>query len=309
LVTISLGSGLPVPIIFIKFRIFAKINYALNTPKYLLQKNFLWGSVAFVAVFSLLFLLIYHPFSETAWLGFKPDETLAPTLFFYLVSIAILLISRALMQLYQIRRTLHAGRYLLWIFGEFVLIAAAYLLFTTLYIEPDIPLTAGLLLRTSFCVAMILAIPYAIFTLIASNRSKTEEINALKLNQESEKPASVANVIPFYDYNGILRLSVSADNIFYIASQDNYVEIRYELGGKLLNYLMRCRTTRLEKQLEGTSLVRCHRSYIVNVEKVTLFKREGARVFLVLSHPDAKKIPVSKSYYKTIAEHLGRIAS
>ena len=244
-----------------------------------------------MAVFSLLFLLIYHPFSETAWLGFKPDETLAPTLFFYLVSIAILLISRALMQLYQIRRTLHAGRYLLWIFGEFVLIAAAYLLFTTLYIEPDIPLTAGLLLRTSFCVAMILAIPYAIFTLIASNRSKSEEINALKLNQESEKPASVANVIPFYDYNGILR------------------QIRYELGGKLLNYLMRCRTTRLEKQLEGTSLVRCHRSYIVNVEKVTLFKREGARVFLVLSHPDAKKIPVSKSYYKTIAEHLGRIAS
>ena len=49
-----------------------------------------------MAVFSLLFLLIYHPFSETAWLGFKPDETLAPTLFFYLVSIAILLISRAL---------------------------------------------------------------------------------------------------------------------------------------------------------------------------------------------------------------------
>jgi DNA-binding LytR/AlgR family response regulator len=47
----------------------------------------------------------------------------------------------------------------------------------------------------------------------------------------------------------------------------------------------------------------------VNVEKVTLFKREGARVFLVLSHPDAKTIPVSKSYYKTIAEHLGRIAS
>ena len=27
------------------------------------------------------------------------------------------------------------------------------------------------------------------------------------------------------------------------------------------------------------------------------------------NHPDAKKIPVSKSYYKTIAERLGRIAS
>ena len=46
-----------------------------------------------------------------------------------------------------------------------------------------------------------------------------------------------------------------------------------------------------------------------NVDNVSLFKRENARVLLVLNHPDAKKIPVSKSYYKTIAERLGRIAS
>ena len=81
------------------------------------------------------------------------------------------------------------------------------------------------------------------------------------------------------------------------------------LGGQLLNYLMRCRTTRLEKQLEGTPLIRCHRSYIVNVENVAQLKREGARVFLELSHPDARKIPVSKSYYKAIAERVGRTAS
>lgn len=280
----------------------------MNAPKYLLQKRFLWSSVAFVAGFSFPFLLLYRPFSETAWLGLDAEKTLVPTLLFYAVGIFILLLSKLLMQLYQIRHTLTAGRYLLWLFAEFVLIALAYLLFTTRFIEPDIPFTARLLLRTSYCVALILAIPYAIFALIASNRSKTEEINALKLRQETEKPAS-DHIIHFYDYSGILRISISAGSIYYIASQDNYVEIRYELDGKLLTYLMRCRTTRLEKQLESTPLVRCHRSYIVNAENVTLFKREGARAFLILSHPDAKKIPVSKSYYKTIAEHLGRIAS
>ena len=72
---------------------------------------------------------------------------------------------------------------------------------------------------------------------------------------------------------------------------------------------MRCRTTRLEKQLEGTSFIRCHRSYIVNVDNVGQLKREGSRVFLVMNHPDAKKIPVSKSYYKTISDHLDRTAS
>ena len=72
---------------------------------------------------------------------------------------------------------------------------------------------------------------------------------------------------------------------------------------------MRCRTTRLEKQLEGTSLIRCHRSYIVNMDNVTQLKREGSRAFLVLSHPEARKIPVFQSYYKAITEQLDRIAS
>ena len=260
-------------------------------------------------VFSFLFLFLDHPFSDTIWLGLDPKNNLVPTLLFYLVSILILVISKELMMLYQIRHTITVGRYILWLTGEFVLIATAYLMFASRYFNPEILLSAKLLLRTSYCVALILAIPYAIFTLIAANRDKAEEINALKMNQGADRPEPKSHVIDFYDYTGALKLSVASDDIFYIASQDNYVEIRYELDGKLLNYLMRCRTTRLEKQLEGTSLVRCHRSFIVNVDNVSLFKRENARVLLVLNHPDAKKIPVSKSYYKTIAERLGRIAS
>ena len=266
-------------------------------------------SVAFVVGFSILFLLLYHPFSDTAWLGTDPEGTLLPTLLFYLVSIIILLGSKVLMMLYQLRHTISVGQLLLWLFSEFVLIAVAYLLFTTRFIGTEVTFSAKVLMRTSFCVGLILAIPYAIFALIASNRAKTEEINILKLNQEAEIPAPKSPIIHFYDYTGALKISVPSDSIFYIGSQDNYVEIRYELDGKLLNYLMRCRTTRLEKQLEGTSLIRCHRSFIVNLDNVTQFKRENARAVLVLSHPDAKKIPVSKSYYKAIAEHLGRIAS
>ena len=282
----------------------------MNAPKYLLQKSFLLGSITFLVVFSLIFLLLYHPFSDTVWLGLDPGRTLVPTLLFYLSSIFIQLLSKALMLLYQIRHTITVTRYILWLFGEFVLIAVAYLLFTGLFIQPDIPISPKILLRTSVCVGLILAIPYAIFSLIAANKAKSEELNILKLNQAAVQPESEkAPVIDFYDYSGALKISVQAKSIFFIASQDNYVEIHYELGGKLLNYLMRCRTARLEKQLEGTSLIRCHRSYIVNVDNISQFKRENSRAFLLLSHPEAKKIPVSRSYYKTIAERLGRIAS
>jgi DNA-binding LytR/AlgR family response regulator len=212
--------------------------------------------------------------------------------------------------LYQIRHTVSVRKYLLWFLGEFVVIAVVYLLFTRQWFEADIPINFRLVAYTSLCVAMILSIPYLIFTLLASNRAKTEEIDALKLSLKDQASAGQGtNIVHFYDFNGVLRISIAVEKIYYIASQDNYVEIRYEMGGKLLNYLLRCRTARLEKQLESTSLVRCHRSYIVNVDNVTQFKREKAGAYLVLSHPEAKRIPVSKSYYKTIAERLDPTAS
>ncbi|MBQ3742681.1 MAG: LytTR family transcriptional regulator [Bacteroidales bacterium] len=280
----------------------------MEAPKYLLHRTSLLESVAFVVAFSFLFLITYHPFSNTNWLGLKPD-VLVPTILFYLCSVGILLISKAGLMLYQIRHTVSVRKYLFWFLGEFVVIAVVYLLFTQQWFESDIPITFQLVARASLCVGMILSIPYLIFGLLASNRAKTEEIDALKLSLKDQTAAQSTNLVHFYDFNGVLRISIEVEKIYYIASQDNYVEIRYEMGGKLLNYLLRCRTTRLEKQLESTPLVRCHRSYIVNVDNVTQFKREKANAFLVLSHPEAKRIPVSKSYYKTIAEKLDRTAS
>jgi Response regulator of the LytR/AlgR family len=263
-----------------------------------------------VVVFSFLFLLSYHPFSSTIWLGLKPDVVL-PTVLFYLSGIGVLLLSKIGLMIYQIRHTITVRKYLLWFLVEFILIAVIYLLFTRRLFETDIPFTFRLVLHTSLCVGMILVIPYTIFTLLAANKAKTEELDALKLQLATENPVPERSdhIIHFYDFGGVLRISIPAKAIYYIASQDNYVEIQYVLEGKLLNYLMRCRTARLEKQLEGTSLIRCHRSYIVNVDNVSQFKREKSRAFLVLTHPDAKRIPVSKSYYKAIAERLGHIAS
>lgn len=287
---------------------------ALEAPKYLLQRKFLMESVAFVVVFSVLFLLTYHPFSTTSWLGLAPGSLL-PTVLFYLSAICILLLSKGTLMVYQLRHTISVRKYLVWVLGEFIVIAVVYLLYTQYWFHQDIPFTFGLVFHTSLCVAMILTIPYIIITLLASNKARGEELDALKLelanmsNQESEPEKESGGIIHFYDYSGVLRISIPSESIFYIASQDNYVEIQYELEGNLLNYLMRCRTTRLEKQLENTSMVRCHRSFIVNLDNVSGFRREHSKAFLVLRHPDAKKIPVSKSYYKTVAERLGMRAS
>ena len=82
------------------------------------------------------------------------------------------------------------------------------------------------------------------------------------------------------------------------------MRIYYELDEKLVSYMLRCKTQTLEESLLGTSLMRCHRSYIVNTQKINCFKNGHERGKITLSHPAAKPIPVSKSYHKQLTELL-----
>jgi LytTr DNA-binding domain len=68
-------------------------------------------------------------------------------------------------------------------------------------------------------------------------------------------------------------ISISSENLFYIESSDNYSTVFYEKsgtppGGKLQKELLRSSLTRLESQISSENIVRCHRSFIVNLDKV-----------------------------------------
>ena len=68
-------------------------------------------SVVFVVGFSLIFLLTYHPFSSTVWIGLGSD-VLLPSILFYLSAIGILLISKIGLMLYQLVHTVTVRKYL-----------------------------------------------------------------------------------------------------------------------------------------------------------------------------------------------------
>ena len=82
------------------------------------------------------------------------------------------------------------------------------------------------------------------------------------------------------------------------------MRIYYELEGRLVSYMLRCKTQRIEEMLAGTALMRCHRSYIVNLQKIKCYKRFSDHATIYLSHASAKAIPVSKSYFKAVTERV-----
>ncbi len=268
-------------------------------PKPLFRKGYMLNSVIFVLLFSIVFMAVYQPFSATAWISFVPERNLYITLLFYMVCLVAMFFSKQ--ALFWVQNNFVFGRRTLaaWVLSEFVVIALIYAVFTSVFFGMSI--TPMLVLRISFSVALILAIPYAFVIIYAQYQSKREELELLKL-QRHNRPSSEEQLVRLYDSNGVLKLSINEGAIYYVESQDNYVQIYYDLDDKLHSYMLRCRTQRLEEMLIGTSLVRCHRSYIVNLKRVKFFKNEHDHGTITLSHASAKPIPVSKSYYKVITE-------
>ena len=91
------------------------------------------------------------------------------------------------------------------------------------------------------------------------------------------------------------------DNLLYVDSADNYATIHYLNKSKVSHFLIRNSLKWMEKNLTSRSpLVRCHRSYIVNLDKVKVFRKTKDGIFLELDAENIPDIPVSKTYYEAV---------
>lgn len=277
------------------------MNLNLEMPKYLLSKKHLTLSVVLILGFSILYILIYQPFSSTIWLGFRTSETAFYTLVFYFLCILVMAVSKWLMYRYQLKKNLSILKFILWVLAEFAAIALMYLALTSATFMNHESLDPTVIAKTLLCVALILVIPYGYMTLFVAYQALQEEYDILKLSISAKNDT---HSIQLYDYKGDLAITIPAESIYYMEAQDNYVQIHYLSEGEFSKYLLRCPTQKLEKTIEGTSLVRCHRSYIVNLTHMTCLERGHNRASITLDGHIDKKIPVSASYYKKTLEKL-----
>lgn len=276
-----------------------------TVPKLMLQKRFMLQAVAFVALFSMLFMALYQPFSNTTWFGFNSWKQTGVTVLFYLVAVPTLIMSKLLLSGLSTIHSITTKRFLMWHVAEFLVIAIEYYLFTVCFklgLSRELP---QLLIRIPSCVALILAIPYSIVWFYAQYKAKKEELELFKVTHKRQTIESGHRLIQFRDSMGKHKMSLSEDSIFYIESQDNYVQIFYDLEGKMSSYLLRCSTQKIEEDLEGTSIVRCRRSFLINTSKIVRYGKDKGRFTVTLDHPSGKTITVTPAYYRTVLIQLG----
>lgn len=89
------------------------------------------------------------------------------------------------------------------------------------------------------------------------------------------------------------------ETVDYVEAQDDY--IRIQAGGR--SYLKQMTLSELETQLDRKQFLRIHRSYILNIERMTkieLYAKDSRVVIL----KDGKRLPVSRSGYEKIRKLL-----
>ena len=134
------------------------------------------------------------------------------------------------------------------------------------------------------------------FTIIDKNRT-ISLMNCTNVVSDELSASKPEDKITLFDNSGALKLSVRTSNLYYIESDDNYIKVWYsDAGGQIKTYMLRCRLKTVEQSFRDSLLVRCHRKYIVNLDRVKVLRKEKDAYYLDLDSDCIPPLSVSRTY-------------
>jgi len=158
------------------------------------------------------------------------------------------------------------------------------------------------------------AIPLAIGTLLARNNLLQENLReAMKANQGLEKirqikadPAHVhPNLVTVYaDTKESLQFHFS--DLLYIEASENYSTVYWTNQHAVESRMLRVNLKSLEQQLDNHFTVRCHRSFLVNINAIA-HVTGNANGYKLSMKGTPVTIPVSRSKGKEVMERIQQL--
>jgi hypothetical protein len=275
-------------------------------------KKDLTGNVL-VGLFIALFLIVFQPFGINGWetenkilklAGFGAISALVPTI-------------------------VSAGSYLLlpssfkeekWTVGMEIAVILVVLFFIALFNllygrllgVAVISLQNFISALTVTCLIGVFPVSFHVFRkhnrLLKRNLAESLQLTqSLKQSAGGQKSAgqnvfSSSSVVVLTAENEKDKMEISLEQLHYIESADNYSCIVSFDGKQRKKEMIRSSLKRLESQISQTQLIRCHRTFIVNVEKVNKVEGNAAGYKLYLHSGDV--VPVSRNYIQVIKERI-----
>jgi TRAP-type C4-dicarboxylate transport system permease small subunit len=248
-------------------------------------------------VFCLLFLILFIPYNINNWIS-----TVSPIENMEIPSIGIsgglfILASHAIQARYFKKRAMKNYHILVGFVFDLLFISCCL---SSLYSSPQNNLWSEFT-ETFRLVTPILALWYIIG--LSMLKIITQQATPLLPTTPTVKEVSSQEVINFYDENQHIQLTLACEALLYIESADNYIVIHYTEVGVLSKKMIRNSLKNIEAIVQPFNCLRCHRSYIVNLDQAAALTKINSMHMLQLKACDTL-IPISRSTIQTIKMSL-----
>lgn len=275
----------------------------LNSPFLLFSKVrdrylFTFGAI----LFYIIFLMLFTPYDIKYWLhDVSPVKTMAIP-FIGVISGLLMQLSHYIQSRYFANKSMKIY-HLIAGFSFDVLFLA--LCISCFYSTHDSSILNDFV-ETITLILPIITIWYVIglsfLKIVTSNRITAERQKILFENQNTQNLIN-DSIIKLMDENNNLIFSITTSHLLFIESADNYVVVHYIENQIHMKKMIRNSLKKMEEELSFFQCVRCHRSYIVNLNKVVNLKKTNNIYTLVIAE-SLILIPISRSYIKTVKELL-----
>ena len=260
-------------------------------------------------LYALVFLVIYSPYSDTAWFGLAKSDSFLLTTTFVVASVLFLVISRMLMIFSSKNNTVKMTyfKYSLWLLGEIILIGVFHAILSIVYVELTEFSVSFIVTKSILITLLALGVPYvvsAMWITINDMRNTLLVTDTNNIATDGEAIAQNIDIINIADNKGVLKLSIKLDNLYYIKAEDNYTIVNYTKNGLLNRYMIRCKIQTIEDNFSNTPLMRCHRTYIVNTQKIKVLRHESDGFYMDFDFDGIDPIPVSKTYSEAVVKRF-----
>lgn len=274
----------------------------------------------FIGCFVAFFLIVFQPFGVSIWetdykilklLGFGFVSFICPLIFRF--------ISTSIFKKQNPEETWTVWKETLGLLLVLVFIAFGNLCYGNLirmshvnFQELLLALTATFLLGLFPITANVL-LKYNRFVTLNQKDAELMEAEVIDFQNrvEVESPIIKENQVDLKEDLLILiaendkdRFELKPEELLFIESADNYSNIVFYRNNKVNKQLLRGSLKRIESQITFPFIVRCHRSYIVNLKMINHIKgnAQGYRIDFKVELKDT--IPVSRNYSKALFERL-----
>ena len=264
-----------------------------------------WRIIISISLFIALFMLVFQPFGISNYTGeYKHLFETGYGVVTFIVLIIDLFVFPLFLEEWFITRKWTVLKQIIWQLWILFSIGLGNFIYSSVFLQFSNGFHAFLIYQ--FYTLVVGILPILIITILHQNALLSEN---LKLANEMNGDLTGLNGLRMPDEkvrisaeNNKDKIEINQSDFIYIGSTGNYIEVFYLDKNVLKSTLLRNTLKQIEEQVKDcTFIIKCHRAFLVNKDKILRVKGNSQGLRLVLKDtPD--EIPVSRNYSKSLKE-------